>query len=435
MSKHKLSLELAIFFANSNGKIYNKNMEERIVKREGYLSLIRPFYDSKYIKAITGIRRCGKSELLKQIIGEIKKKGVSDNKIIYLDLEGKSGEGITTRLQLENKLDNLIKDNSFYYIFIDEVQHIKKFEEAIASVRVSYNCSLFVTGSNSKLLSGKLQDRLTGRAKEFKIQPFTYLEYLEYKKINKLPINDSEFSSYLKWGGMPQRFEEIDENGLIFYFNALFKSIVEKDVFGTHKKIDKNDFINLSKYILSSTGRLFSSLAIAKYLKNEKKKDPKIYSQTINNYCEYLKECYFINECNSYYINGRSALKGTRKFYIVDVGLKTALGNFIEFDESFNLETIIYNELIYRGYKVSYGKLYNGEIDFVVQKNNKKCFIQVAEYINKNNFEREYGAYKNITDASPKFVLSLDKKDTSNNGITHLNIEDFLIGKADIHMS
>ena len=152
---------------------------ENIILRKQYLDKIRPFYDSKYIKAITGIRRCGKSELIKQIVEEIKDSGIDEKHIIVLNLEGRSGEGITTRLKLEKKLDSLITDKEKYYIFIDEVQHIKKFEEAIASVRISYNCSLFVTGSNSRLLHGKLQDRLTGRAKEFELYPFTYKECLE----------------------------------------------------------------------------------------------------------------------------------------------------------------------------------------------------------------------------------------------------------------
>ena len=165
---------------------------------------------------------------------------------------------------------------------------------------------------------------------------------------------ENDFDDYLKWGGMPQRFEEPDEDGLVDYFNALYNSIVEKDIFGNHKKIDKDEFLKISKYILSSVGHSFSALSIAKYLKNETKKDPNIYSKTINNYCAYLKECYFVNECNPFYLKGRVALKGTRKFYIMDVGLKTALGDVVEFDESFNLESVIYNELVYRGYKVFY---------------------------------------------------------------------------------
>lgn len=416
--------------------LYNKIMENIII-REEYLKKIRPFYDSKYIKAITGVRRCGKSELLRQIIKEISLKGVDSDHIIFIDLEAKSGEGITTRIKLEQKLDTLIKDNEKYYIFIDEVQHIKKFEEAIASIRVSYNCSLFVTGSNSKLLHGKLQDRLTGRAKEFEVFPFTYQETLDYKKINNIEIKEDDFEEYIKYGGLPQRFEEVDFDGVKTYLNDLYDSIIQKDVYGNHPKINKSEFENVSKYIMSTSGKIFSALSIAKYLKSSKSSDEqKKFSETVNNYAKYLKECYFLTECEPYYLKGKEALNGLKKYYCVDVGLRNALSKNIELDDTFSLESIIFNELRYRGYKVKYGKLVDGEIDFVVSKSEKKCLIQVAYFINDpKTFEREYKTFDKIKDHSPKYVFSLDKKDTSNNGITHINIIDFLTHKVDIFLS
>ena len=410
---------------------------ENIILRKQYLDKIRPFYDSKYIKAITGIRRCGKSELIKQIVEEIKDSGIDEKHIIVLNLEGRSGEGITTRLKLEKKLDSLITDKEKYYIFIDEVQHIKKFEEAIASVRISYNCSLFVTGSNSRLLHGKLQDRLTGRAKEFELYPFTYKESLEYKKANNIEINENDFQDYLKNGGMPQRYEEQDDVAVKDYLRALCHSIIEKDVYGSHKKINHPEFENIAKHIISTTGKPFSALSIGKYLKNSKtKEEQKSLSQTINNYAEYLQECYFITECSPYYLKGKERLNGVKKYYPVDTGLRNAFNEAIEFDDTFALEAVVFNELITRGYEVSYGKLRDGEIDFVVKKGTKKCLMQVAYSIaNQATFDREYKAFDKIKDHSPKYVLSLDKKDTSNNGITHLNIMDFLLGKEDIHLS
>lgn len=412
-------------------------MSNNIIIREEYLSKIRPFYDSQYIKVITGIRRCGKSELLRQIIQEIKDNGIDDKHIIYLDLEAKIGRNITNRLQLENKLDELISDEKKYYIFIDEVQHIKKFEEAIASIRISYNCSLFVTGSNSKLLHGKMQDRLTGRAKEFEILPFTYLETLQFKKKNNIEIKEDDFLDYLHYGGMPQRYEEIDEEGIRQYLIDLYHSIIEKDVFGVHKRINKAEFENVSNYIISSTGRIFSALSIAKYLKNSKSSDEqKKCSETISNYASYLQESYFISECKPYYLKGKENLNGQKKFYALDIGLRNALGNIIEYDDTFALEGLIYNELKYRGYEVRYGKFKDGEIDFVAIKGKKKCLIQVAYLLNdQKTFDREYLSFKKIKDNSPKYVFSLDKKDTSNNGITHLNIIDFLTHKVDIYLS
>ena len=408
-----------------------------IIKREQYLSKIRPFYDSEYIKAITGIRRCGKSILMEQIVDEIKSNGVANDHIIVFNLEGKSGENITTRKKLEKELDKKIKDEEKYYIFIDEVQHIKKFEEAIASVRISYNCSLFITGSNSKLLKGKLQDKLTGRAKEFTIAPFTYKESIEFKKANNIKIDYNDFFDYLKWGGMPQRYEELDEQGLVDYFQALYHSIIEKDVYKNHKRINRSAFENVANYILMTSGRMFSATNIARFLLNKTNEEElKSTAVTITNYQKYIAECFLISECKPYYVQGKQALNGTKKLYAIDLGLRNSFSNILNTDDSFGLENLIYNELKARGYDVRSGILRNGEIDFVAIKGKKKCFIQVAYYLEKQTtIDREYGAFKNIHDASPKYVFSLDPIDTSRNGITHINIIDFLSGKIDITIS
>lgn len=408
-----------------------------IIKREQYLSKIRPFYDSEYIKAITGIRRCGKSILMEQIVDEIKSNGVADDHIIIFNLEGKSGENITTRKKLEKELDKKIKDEEKYYIFIDEVQHIKKFEEAIASVRISYNCSLFITGSNSKLLKGKLQDKLTGRAKEFTIAPFTYKESIEFKKANNIKIDYNDFFDYLKWGGMPQRYEELDEQGLVDYFQALYHSIIEKDVYKNHKRINRSAFENVANYILMTSGRMFSATNIARFLLNKTNEEElRSAAVTIANYQKYIAECFLISECKPYYVQGKQALNGTKKLYAIDLGLRNSFSNILNTDDSFGLENLIYNELKARGYDVRSGILRNGEIDFVAIKGKKKCFIQVAYYLEKQTtIDREYGAFKNIHDASPKYVFSLDSIDTSRNGITHINIIDFLSGKIDITIS
>lgn len=409
-------------------------MKNVIIKRERYLEKIRPFYDSDYIKVITGIRRCGKSELLKQIMQEIQDSGIDKNHIIYIDFEGKSGEGLITRKRLEQYLDKKITDNKTYYIFIDEIQHMKKFEEAIASIRVSYNCSLFITGSNSKLLSGKMRDRLTGRAKEFVVRPFTFAETLDFKKANKLPTDEDDFFDYLRWGGMPQRFQEKDEDGIESYLTDIFNSIIDKDVFQNHKRLRKAAFLPIAHYVMRNSGKLFSASSIARYMKGGTEDiSIKSESTTINRYASYLEESFFVDECLPFFLQGKEALKGTRKFYVVDPGFMTALNRNVDYDDTFALEGIIYNELLTRGYKVRYGKMRDSEVDFVVSQGKKKCFIQVAYRIeSEKTFNREYGALKKVKDASPKYVLSLDKKDTSNNGIVHINIIDFLLGKNDI---
>ena len=226
--------------------------------RSKYIERIRPYYESDLIKVITGVRRCGKSVILSQIIGEIQNK-VDSAHIIKIDLESVEGRRINTCEKLESKISNLIVDNNKYYVFIDEIQNIKNFEVALAYIRVSFNCSIFVTGSNSKLLSGKLQDKLTGRAKEFEVLPFTFSEFIEFKQINHLPFDyDEDFKDYLKLGGMPQRFNESNEMEVRRYLRGIFDSIVEKDVFSSHKKINKNEFKRVANYVLSESGKPFS---------------------------------------------------------------------------------------------------------------------------------------------------------------------------------
>lgn len=408
------------------------------IKREKYLSKIRPFYDSGYIKAITGIRRCGKSVLLTQIIDELKEKGIDEKHIIELNLEGKTGEKITTRKKLEKVLDRMTKnDGGKFYIFIDEVQHIKKFEEAIASVRISYNCSLFVTGSNSKLLKGKLQDKLTGRAKEFQIAPFTYSEVLEFKKTNGLEISEDEFYDYLKWGGMPQRYEEIDEQGMVDYFQSLYHSIIIKDVFSVHKKINRAAFENVANYIMMTSGRIFSATSVARYILNEtNEKELRSSAITVSNYQKYISECFLTVECAPYYIQGKRSLNGAKKLYAADLGLRNSFSNSIDTDDAFGLENLVFNEFRSRGCEVRTGILRNGEVDFVIIKGKKKCFVQVAYHLyEEKTIEREYSALEKIHDSSPKYVFSLDKFDSGRNGITHINIIDFLLYKTDVSFS
>ena len=411
---------------------FYKNVEIQTIFKK-----IRPYYESDLIKVITGIRRCGKSVILSRIIDEIKDY-VDEDHIIMLNLESIQDRKINSCDKLEGKIISLIKDDLKYYIFIDEIQNIRNFEIAIAAIRVSFNCSIFVTGSNSKLLRGKLQDRLTGRAKEFQIHPFTFVEYLDLYKVNGIALdNDEAFKDYLKRGGMPQRFNESNEIESKKYLRGIYESIIEKDVFKMHKRINKNEFLRVANYVLSETGKLFSSLKAAKHLEQGiTSKEAKSKSITVNNYLDYLIECYLIAECLPHYTKGIERFNGIKKYYPLDIGIKNSLGSFAYSDDTFSLEGIIFNELLVRGYDVFYEKLRDGEIDFTVINGHKKCFIQVSYYMESEaTLNREYGAFLKIKDQSPKFVISLDKKDSSRNGITHLNVIDFLIGKVDIAFS
>lgn len=404
--------------------------------RTPYLNKIRPFYNSKYIKVITGIRRCGKSTILNQIQSELVSSGTNLSQIISIDLESEQYCEITTIKQLLNIVKKKIVNKSQYYIFIDEIQRIDNFEIGVAAIRNSYNCSLFITGSNSQLLQGKLQDRLTGRAKEFEILPFTFSEVLEFKKINNISLLslDREFKQYIKFGGMPQLFEEVSEDGKLNYLRNLFISIIHKDVFSMHKRINKDLFIKLSKYIISNCGKAFSALSLAKELHSEfGAKKAKSFSKTINSYADYLKECYFIKECSQEQTGTKRNISGVRKFYNIDTGFRFAVGTQTHFEQSFALENIIYNELLYRDYVVHYGKHNSNEIDFIATKNNIKYLIQVTYILGDDtNFDREIKPLQIFKKIGNKYILSLDSIDRSFDNIKNINIIDFITRKESL---
>ena len=403
------------------------------LKREMYLEQIRPYYDSDIIKVITGVRRCGKSMLLDEIKDELLGQGIASDKIIYLNLEDMDYEYIVNASDLNKEIKSRISDKGKYYIFLDEVQHVKDFEKALASFRATLEVSLFVTGSNSTLLSGELATLLTGRTVEFEILPFSFYEMKQYYELNNLYWSEDLFMNYLKWGGFPLRFDYKDDEAIHRYLSNLYKSIVSRDIIGKSKSKDKSSFMDISLYILANAGKEFS---VDNIVKAYKKNGKEISKRTVYNYLERMKKAYLIHGVGRYNITGKSALSNREKQYAVDMGFRTINTNTINYEDTFFLENIIYNELLTRGYTVFAGKTFKGEIDFVAIKGGKKCFIQVTYLLAaEETIKREFGAYGSITDASPKYVMSLDKIDLSHDGIVHLNIIDFLLRRKDLMLT
>lgn len=401
--------------------------------REMYLEQIRPYYDSDIIKVITGVRRAGKSMLLDTIKDELLENGIAEDKIIYLNLEDMDFDYIVNASDLNKEIKSRISNDGKYYVFLDEVQHVENFEKALASFRATLNVSLFVTGSNSTLLSGELSTLLTGRTVEFEILPFSFYEMKQYYEINKMEWSEELFTNYLKWGGFPLRFDYKDDEAIQRYLTNLYRGIVNRDIVGKSKSADKNSFMDISLYILANAGK---ELSIENIISAYKKNDKEISKRTVYNYLERMKKAYLIHGVGRYNITGKTALGNREKQYAVDMGFRTINTNTINFEDTFFLENIIYNELLTRGYTVFVGKTYKGEIDFVAIKDGKKCFIQVSYLLAaKETIQREFGAYKNITDASPKYVMSLDKIDLSHDGIVHLNIIDFLLRRKDLMLT
>ena len=403
------------------------------LKRETYLEQIRPYYDSDIIKVITGVRRSGKSILLDTIKDELSDRGIAGDHIIYLNLEDLDYDYIENASDLNREIKSRISQDGKYYIFLDEIQHVMEFEKALASFRATLDVSLFVTGSNSMLLSGELATLLTGRTVEFEILPFSFYEMKQYYELNGMEWDEQLFFDYLKWGGFPLRFDYKDETSVHRYLTNLYKSIINRDIIGKSKSTDKKNFMDISLYILANAGK---ELSVDNIIKAFQKDDRSISRRTIYNYLEKMKKAYLIHGVGRYNIVGKSALSNREKQYAIDMGFRTINTNTSNFEDTFFLENIVYNELITRGFTVFAGKTFKGEIDFVAIKNGKKCFIQVAYLLaSEETIKREFGAYSKITDASPKYVMSLDKMDLSHDGIVHLNIIDFLLRKKDLMLT
>ncbi|HNZ49904.1 MAG TPA: ATP-binding protein [Bacilli bacterium] len=403
--------------------------------RKQYLEKIRRFYESNLIKVLTGVRRCGKSVLLNQIKDElINENGIEENHIISINFEDVQFAHISTFNQLNDFILTQIKDEGKYYIFLDEIQYVKEFEKTLASLKATKNVSLFVTGSNSKLLSGRLASLLVGRCKEFKIMPFTYSELMEYYQEKGLEMPNKPLQDFIKFGGMPQRLDYSLEEDIKEYLKALYYGIIDKDICNDKSKIDKETFITISKYIISNTSKEFSANRIVDYY--NKNNSSKIYRENVYRYLEKLEQACLISRVKRYDIAAKRTLKSIEKQFVVDNGFLLACSDSNQIFVSHALENIIHNELLFRGYDIRIGKTYKGEIDFVAIKDGKKCFIQVAYLLSSDDvIEREFGAFASVRDSSPKYVLSLDDYDMSREGITHLNIEDWLLNKVDITLS
>ena len=402
------------------------------IKRTKYLDLIRRFYDSSLIKVLTGIRRCGKSVLLSQIKEEIKETyNIDEGHIISINFEDVSFTNLRNYIKLNNFIIKKIKDKNKYYIFLDEIQNVRNFEKTLASLKATQNVSIFVTGSNSKLLSGRLSSLLVGRCKEFKILPFSYTEFLQYYKENNLPLPLQPLNNYIRLGGMPQRFDYDNEDDIKNYLISLFNGIIDKDICNSRSNINKENFTTLAKYIISNATKEFSATSISDYF--NKTNNGNITRENIYRYLEKLEQACLISRVKRFDIASKRTLRLIEKHFVIDNGFFLACSQSNNILISHALENLIYNELIYRGYEIKIGKTYKGEIDFVVTKNNTKCFIQVAYLLSDESIiKREFSAFSSIKDSAPKYVFSLDQFDMSQDGIKHINIEDFLLNKIDI---
>lgn len=400
-----------------------------MIVREKYLSKIRPFYDQDLIKVITGIRRCGKSVLLTQIMDELKNKGVLEEQIIYINFEFEDYFDICNHKDFNKYIEDRIIDEKKYYLFFDEIQRVEKWELAVNSFKAVHgnNVSIFVTGSNSDLLSSELATHIAGRYVSFKVYPFTFKEMCELKNIEDKNIYElrSYFDEFIIWGGMPQRFILQDDEQVRTYLSDIYNSIVIKDIVERFKIKDLDLFNRIIHYIVTTPSQTFSAESLANYLLKE---NIEVSKMTIYNYLEYMCRALLINKAERYDVRGKRILNGKYKYYLSDLGLGQVINKERKKQLGAYLENVVYNELISRGYDVKVGTFENGEIDFIATRFEEKLYFQVVFMLSDDAvIEREFGIYNSIQDNYPKYVLSTDTFDYSQNGIIHKNIIDFLL--------
>ena len=397
-----------------------------MIIREKYLSKIRPFYDQDLIKVIMGIRRCGKSVILLQIIDELKEKGIPESQIIYINFENEDYSFIKDDLDLHNYIKEKIINTEKYYLFFDEIQNVEHWEKAINSFKASKNVSIFITGSNSDLLSGELATHIAGRYVSFKVYPFTFKEVCELKNLTDKQDIETAFNDYIIWGGMPQRFMMTDEFQVRIYLTDVYDSILVKDIISRFNIKDLDLFNRVVEYIVTTPSQNFSADNLSNYFANKDDRD--VSKNTLYNYLEYMAKAMLVNKAERYDVRGKRILTGKYKYYLTDLGLGQIKNTGKRLQIGAYLENIVYNELISAGYDVKIGGIDKGEIDFIATRFKEKIYIQVAYILADDSVvEREFGAFKTIEDNFPKYVLTMDKLDFSQDGIIHKKIIDWLL--------
>lgn len=393
--------------------------------RPKYIKQITQFVDKPVIKVLTGMRRVGKSTLLTMIKDEIL-KNIPDNNKIYLNFESGELFDITTAKALHTYLQPLIKKTKGkIYFFFDEIQMVSGWERVVNGLSVDKDCDIYITGSNSTLISGDLATLLSGRYTAFEIYPFTFGEFMQIFKNKKIP-KETLFDKFIQLGGMPfLHYFDLDEVPSFKYLNDVYNTVLVKDVLQYNNIRDVDIFNRILSYVLENIGHTFSANSIKNYFKNEKRA---VSIDTVLNYLEYCKNAFIIKKVSRYDIAGKKLLKVDEKYYVTDHGFRQAQGFSNTKDIERTLENIVFIELASRGYEVKIGKLKDREIDFIAQKNDRIFYYQVAYMLtDEKTREREFGVYKSIEDNFPKYVLSMDHFDFSRDGVIHKNIIDFLL--------
>ena len=401
-----------------------------MILRPMYMNRLKPFVNTPFVKILTGVRRCGKSTILLMLIEELKKQGVSENQIIHFNFDSMKYDNIKDRKLLYKVISEKIKPNVKNYIFLDEVQEIENWERMVNSIMTDFDADIYVTGSNSKMLSSEISTYLTGRYVSINVYPLSFSEYLDFKKSysNENSFNrKDDFAHYLKFGGFPavnlRGFTQDEAYTIVkdIYNSTIFKDIVQRN------KIRKIELLErVVKFVFDNVGKTFSAKSISDYLKNQNRN---MDVETVYNYLSFLEKAFIIYRCSRYDLQGKEILKTQEKFFLADPAFKYSVLGYSPKSVAAMLENIVYLELKRRGYEVFVGKTLNQEIDFTAIKKNEKVYIQVCREISSEKTEkREYSNLLNIKDNYPKYLLRTDEFSEGNyEGIKTMHIADFLL--------
>ena len=401
-----------------------------MLKRDEYIKQIVPFIDKDVIKVLTGIRRSGKSVMLKLLMEELKNRGINENQFIYINFENLKYRNLKNYERLYDFILNKVDDKyKSYYIFLDEIQEVEEWERCVNSLRVDedFNFDIYITGSNAKLLSGELSTYLAGRYIEFVVYPFSFKEFFEIiqEKNQEIKLKEA-FQKYVKFGGMPF-LHNLDYNfeASMQYLQDLYASIILKDITQRNNIRDTDLLERIINYVVMNIGNTFSATSISKFFKSENRK---VAIETILNYIKACEEAFLIYRVARNDLLGKKILNVNEKYYIADHGIREAIMENNQKNINQILENIVYFEMLRRGYNVKIGKVDNLEVDFVCKKNDETIYIQVSYLLaSEDTKEREFSVLENIKDNYPKYVLSMDEFDMSRNGIKHINLIEFLV--------
>jgi len=400
-----------------------------MIFRENYVKKIMAFTDTPFVKILTGVRRCGKSTIMQMIMGELRKKGIPKERIVSYRFDSMEYEGMTAK-ELYEMLKAKLSDEEKTYLFLDEVQEISSWEKIVNSINADFNVDIYVTGSNSRMMSSEIATYLTGRYVSFRIFTLSFEEYLTFKKqYGEVEDNHKELVNYIKYGGFPaihlQEYPLDNAYTIVrdIYNSTLFSDIVKRNQI---RKVDQLE--RVVKFVFDNVGKTFSAKSISDYIKSEYRA---IDNETVYSYLEKLESAYILHRCSRYDVQGKELLKTQEKFYLADSSFKYSALGYNDQSVAAMLENVVYLELLRRGYEVCIGKTPNGEIDFIATKQNDKRYIQITKEIKSEKTEkREYDRLLDINDNYPKYLLTTDDFAGGNyQGIKTMHIADFLLSK------